>query len=225
MKSPDCASSMASSPSHRPGQPNTASLGVDVRCTSAPGFTLIEVLITLTFMLLIVTSLLPVMVKNVEINKSQQLRVAAQSNARTCLSMIVQAMRSEGWNPKKAAFNGLDLDPDPTGTDNFITIRADFDEDGSTTSANEEITIRHHNNTIEWRKTSDTSQPFIVLADNISNDANGDGSIDAMFIPDSVTHPTMVTVTITAQSQEPDPRTRQYYRYTISSDVSLRENL
>ena len=84
--------------------------------------------------------------------------------------------------------------------------------------------IRGAGSRVEWRKTSDTSQPFVILADIISNDSDGDGIAETMFVPDSATDPTRVTVRITAQSAARDPRSGQYIRYTVSSEVVLRKS-
>jgi len=46
-----------------------------------------------------------------------------------------------------------------------------------------------------------------------------------MFVADSMTNPTKITVRITARSPVPDPRSGQYIRYTVSSEIVLRKNL
>jgi hypothetical protein len=83
--------------------------------------------------------------------------------------------------------------------------------------------IRWNGSRIEWRKTSDVTAPFAILADYISNDADGDGTPEAMFVPDSLTSPTRVIVRITARSPAPDPQTGDFIRYTVSSEVTLRK--
>ena len=65
----------------------------------------------------------------------------------------------------------------------------------------------------------------MVLADTITNDADGDGVAETMFVPDATTHPTRIMVRITARSPAPDPRSGRYIRYTVSSDVVLRKAL
>ena len=64
-----------------------------------------------------------------------------------------------------------------------------------------------------------------VLAVNISNDADGDGIIENMFVPDSTTDPQRITVQITARSPVLDPVSREYSRYTVTSDVYIRKDL
>jgi hypothetical protein len=112
-----------------------------------------------------------------------------------------------------------------------IEIFADLDEvivatvPEATEAEGEQILIRHVNNQVVWRTTSDPNDPFAIVSDNISNDADGDGTIEPMFTPNSVTSPTVITVQITAQSPVIDPITRDFIRYTVSSDVVLRKDL
>jgi hypothetical protein len=44
-------------------------------------------------------------------------------------------------------------------------------------------------------------------------------------VPDSTTDPQRITVQITAQSPVIDPVTRDFTRYTVSSDVYIRKDL
>jgi len=146
-----------------------------------------------------------------------------QSNARNCLSMIVQTLRTAGWDPRNAGFAAVALDPSPTNTNNYIEVFADLNEDGDASDAGEDVIIRWAVDRIEWR--TDPSQPYVTLSDSISNDADGDGTAETMFVPDSMTHPTRITVRITARSPVPDPRTGQFIRYTVSSEVVLRKKV
>ena len=95
----------------------------------------------------------------------------------------------------------------------------------ATTADGEQVLVRHVNNQVVWRTTNDPNDPFVIVSDNISNDADGDGTIEPMFTPDSVTTPTQVTVQITAQSPVIDPVSQDFIRYTVSSDVVLRKDL
>lgn len=139
--------------------------------------------------------------------------------------MIVQKLRSAGWDPLNAGLTTVNLDPDLTDDVSEIEVFADLDEDGATTSPDEQITIRHSGEQITWRRTGDPSDPFLVLATHITNDANGDGTPEPMFVPDSTTNPTRITVRVTAQSPDPDLGTGEFIRFTVSSDVVLRKRL
>jgi hypothetical protein len=43
-----------------------------------------------------------------------------------------------------------------------------------------------------------------------------------MFVPDATPDPTSLTVRITAEAENPDPRSPRELRYTVSSTVVLR---
>ncbi|MCP3980897.1 MAG: hypothetical protein GY716_16465 [bacterium] len=198
------------------------------RARHQAGISLIELMVSLTVFLLALTGVAALLVQNARVNKSQQLVAEMQSNARTCLSMIVQRLRSAGWDPVGVGVTPVTLDPndvdgnDADGVDE-IDVFADFDEDGVTTSDQEEIRIRRIGSQVEWRTTSAGS--FSVLALNVTNDADGDGTPEPMFLPDAVPSPTRMTVQITTRSIAPDPVTGDYLRYTLSSDVALRTSL
>ncbi len=74
-----------------------------------------------------------------------------------------------------------------------------------------------------WRRSP--TDPYIVLARDITNDSDGDGIAEPMFVPDSAVDPTRITVRITARSPVPDPRSGGFVRYTVSTDVVLRSSL
>ncbi len=185
------------------------------------GFTMIEVLIALTVLLLVMTGLAGMLIRGAHVNKNQQMTVEAQANARNTLSMVVQKLRSAGWDPLNAGIGTVTLDPDLTDPISQIEVFADFNpEDGAADDPEEQVLIRHIGNRVEWRP--DPSSAFVTLATNISNDADGDGTPEPMFVPDSVVNPTRIMVRITAQSPVPDVTTGQFVRYTVSADVYLR---
>ena len=186
------------------------------------GFSLIEMLVSITVLLLVMTGLASLLIQNSRINKQQQMTVEAQANARNTLSMVVQKLRSAGWDPGNHGIGTLNLDPDTSDSISEIEVFADLDGDGATDKDDEQILIRHVNNQVVWRR--EPTAAFIVLSDNISNDADGDGTIEPMFVNDAVP-PTRITVQITAQSPAPDPVSGDFIRYTVSSDVVLRKDL
>ncbi len=188
----------------------------------ARGFTLIETMVSLVILLLAMAGLSSLLIQNAKINRSEQLQADVQANARNSLSMVVQRLRSAGWDPTDAGIASVAEDTNLTDNIAEIEIFADFDEDGATTTNDEQVMIRHLNNQIVWRRTA--ASAFEILADNISNDADGDGTIEEMFVLDA-TPPTRITVQITAQSPVVDPNTRDFIRYTVSSDVVLRKEL
>jgi len=191
------------------------------------GFSLVELLVSLTVMALAMAGLASLLIQNSRINKAERMAAETQANARNTLSMVVQKLRSAGWDPRNTgSFPAVNLDPDLTDNISEIEVFADLDEDTATDSEYEQILIRHlgSTNQVVWRPSNDTSEPFIVLSGNITNDADGDGVIEPMFVPNA-NPPTVITVQVTARSPAPDPTSRQYIRYTVSSDVVLRKNL
>ena len=192
---------------------------------SERGFSLVEVIVSATLLLVVMSGVARLLVQNSQVARGEQMSAGVQASARSCLGMIVQVLRSAGWDPTNASFPPVALDPSPTTTTNFIQVFADFNEDGDTDDADEDITIRWVSNRIEWRKTSNTTAPFVILADFITNDADGDGTPETMFVPDSTTNPTVITVRITVRSPVPDPQTGKFIRYTVSTDVTLRKQI
>ena len=195
------------------------------------GFTMIEVLVSLTVLSLAMTGLFSLLVHNSRLNKSEQMKAETQANARNVLSIVVQKLRSAGWDPLGTdLFAGLTLDTNTGDTIAEITVRADYHTagtpdtpDGLADQIDEVIVFRHTNSTLIWDQDDDGT--FEVLAVNISNDADGDGTIENMFVPDSTTDPQRITVQITAQSPVIDPITRDFTRYTVASDVYIRKDL
>lgn len=191
------------------------------------GFSLIEMLVSLTVFMLAMTGLASLLIQNARLNKGQQMAAEVQANARNTLSMVVQKLRSAGWDPANQGVPLVNLDADLGDNISEIEVFADlFNNDGLTTLPGEQVLIRHlpASNTVVWRETGDLGDPFIVLSANISNDADGDGVVEPMFVPDA-NPPTRITVTITAQSPVPDPTSNQFIRYTVSSDVVFRKEL
>ena len=77
---------------------------------------------------------------------------------------------------------------------------------------------------VEWRRFADTNTPFQTIGVHITNDEDGDGTVEPMFTPDNAAKPTRILVKITGQSASPDLTTGTFIRYTVSSEVLLRRN-
>lgn len=187
------------------------------------GFTLLETLIAVTILLLAVTAIAGLLLHGSRMNRSQQLTVATQSDARTCLAMILAKLRTAGWDPMSAGIQVVQLDTNPGDDIDEIEAYADLDADGDTDGVDEQVLIRRIDDRIEWRRSATGS--FEILAVGISNDGDGDGNAEPMFVPDSTTDPTRVVVRITAESPEPDPVTKEPVRYTVSSEVIFRNTM
>jgi prepilin-type N-terminal cleavage/methylation domain-containing protein len=187
------------------------------------GFSLLEMLIGITVLVLAMTVVMGVVLHNARINKSEQMAVAAQSDARTCMSMILQKLRTAGWDPASAGIQVVRLDSVPGDGIEEIEVYADLDADGATTGVDEQVLIRFLDDRIEWRRSAAGS--FEIMATGVSNDEDGDGTPEQMFTPDSTTDPTRITVRITTESPFPDPTSGVPIRYTLVSDLALRKSL
>jgi hypothetical protein len=168
------------------------------------------------------------LIQNAQVNKSEQMTAAVHANARNSVAMIVQELRSAGWDPLYTSLQGVVLDPDDNDADDTdgvddLEVYADLLGNGNTTDMDERVRIRFNGSQILWRR--QVGQSYIVVAGNISNDADGDGNPEPMFLPDTTPTPSRITVQVTAESPVPDPVTGQPIRYTVSSDVVLREQL
>ncbi len=189
------------------------------------GFSLLELLISLSVTLLIMTGVTKMMLQNARINKAQQMTAQAQSNARNCLAMVVQRLRSAGWDPLNVGIPTVTLDSDLSDDISEIEVYADLDSDGTTDGLDEQVLIRHVGQQIVWRRSNDTSGPFVILATNITNDADGDGTIERMFVPSSTPDPARIKIRITARSPVPDPMSGEFIRFTAETEVVLRKLL
>jgi prepilin-type N-terminal cleavage/methylation domain-containing protein len=195
------------------------------------GFSLLELLVSMTVLLMVMIGVAGMLIQNSQINRVEQMTVEAQSNARNCLAMVVAKLRSAGWDPLNVNIPTVALDPDLGDDISEIEVFADLNKDGETDGTvtddddGEQILIRHFKNQVEWRPSADVGDPFVVLARNISNDADGDGTPEPMFVPDSTVDPERITVQITAQSPKADSRTGQFVRYTVTSQVVLRKEI
>ena len=194
-----------------------------MRRTDERGFTLVEMLVGLLVTTLIALGLATVMIHKSRINKAQQMYAEVQLNARSSMELIVARLRSAGWDPINADIETVRPDPDLSDDVSQLEIIADLDEDGLTDSLDEEVLIRHVGDQVEWRRTSGGS--FTIVAVDITNDADVDGIVEPMFQLDDPVSPGVITVQVTAQSPDPDPRNGEFIRYTLRNEVVLRNQL
>jgi prepilin-type N-terminal cleavage/methylation domain-containing protein len=187
------------------------------------GFTMIEMLIGLLVLSLAAGALTSLALQGARVNKSQQMLSEVQSNARSCMELVVARLRSAGWDPMNAGIATVAWDPNPVGALSQIEVFADFDEDGLTDSVGEHVLIRHVADRVEWRL--EDSAVFDVLASGISNDSDGDGTIEPMFQPDDAANPRTIRVRITASAPAPDLRSGEPISYMLENEITLRNQL
>ena len=187
------------------------------------GFTLVEMLVSLAVLSLAIGAIAPLLLDSSRVNRSQQMTMTVQADARNCLELVTSIIRSSGWDPRKTGFAALTLNASDPASADHIEVFADLNEDGDTADDGEDVLVQLSGKQLQWRKS--TGGTLVVLADDVTNDANGDGTAELMFTPDSATAPTKITVKMTTQSAARDPRSGQFIRYTVSDVVALRGKL
>ena len=186
------------------------------------GFSLLETLAALTLLTLTLGGLATLLIEHSRVNKTEQLRSKTQADARNCLLVVLQRLRSAGWDPTELSFDAITGDTDLTDGVSWIEVRADLNGDGDLDEPFEQLVIRHMGRRVEWRTSPDTD--FVVVASDISNDADGDGVVEPMFQVHG-NPPDSVEVTITAESLGLHPGTHEPLRYTVESEIDLRPRL
>ena len=191
------------------------------------GFSLVELLVSMTVVLLTMTGVAKLTIENSRINRAQQMTAQVQGNARNCMALIVQKLRSAGWDPLNTNLQPVVWDAIPSDGISEIEVFTDLDGSGDTNAQDEQIVIRHESDRILMRRSNNLSAPFIVVGTNMTNDADGDGVVEEMFtqVLDPLPTAERVLVQITARSPVPHPMTGDYIRYTVRSEVALRKTL
>ncbi len=191
--------------------------------TGERGFSLVEAIVGMVILTVSTAILGAMLVQSARINRLQRTQAELQESARTCLSIVVQTLRTSGWNPRQVT--GIaPVVPTPAGSTAVEQVRlsADLDGDGTLNGPDEIIDIRHTGDRVEWQRPLVSGSTFEILAVDISNDANGDGVVEPMFTLSSATAPKTVNVRITAQSKGRDVQSGKFLRYTLNSLVTLR---
>lgn len=187
------------------------------------GFSLVELLVSLAVFSMAMASIAGLLVHNSQLNKVQRMRAEVQASARITLAVVCEKLRTAGWDPLNTGLAPVGLDPVTTDPVDFIDVFADLNEDGDVDDDRESMRIRHVEDRVEWRRAD--GQPFEIVAVDISNDENGDGIPEPMFAADDPFDPRRISVKITAQSPGRDPRTGDFVRFTVRTEIALRSAL
>jgi len=190
------------------------------------GFSLLELMISVTILTLVSGSVLLFM-KNQQSYRAEQTYATAVENARIAIDTICRYLRQAGNNPQAATFIPLSY------SSNTLTIRSDLtgskasgnpldssgDPDKQLTAAFEQITVKYESDT--HRILLDVGYGEDTLADNISGlafqflDSTGTATADMAQVSE-------VTVTMKADSSESDSRTGKHNSITLTSRAFLR---
>lgn len=190
---------------------------------NARGFSLVEALIGLVLLTVALTALGSLLTQSSRINRRQQAQTDLQSSARNTLTVVVQTLRTAGWNPRNVAMVPVVADPSSVVTGDSIQVRADINADGDTADDFEDVVIRHVDDRIEWKRSA-AATTFEILGVDLTNDADGDGTAEPMFTL-SGSPVNRIKVTITGRGSRPEAWSGKVARYTVSSDVTLRSQL
>ncbi len=193
-----------------------------IRQSRADGFSFVELLVSLGVLTLIMGLVASIVVHNAKLNKAQQMRVEVQSNARSALALVTQTLRSAGWDPSNAGVTPVGLDSNLGDSINYIDVFADLNGDGDVADTGETVRIQHNGDRVEWRRSSGAA--FETVGVHLTNDLNGDGTPEPMFVANSSPNPTSVTVRITGTSAVQELQTGEFFRYTVSNAVAIRNN-
>ncbi len=176
------------------------------------GFTIIEILIGLVVGLTLLGATVTMfVVQHVAFNRQQELS-EMQQNMRVAFDMITREARMAGYDPSGAGFDGIPYD---VGT---LTVRADLDGDGTTTSSQEEIKYAYYG-TPDFQIKRDTGGGFQPLAEDIqaftfnylNEDGNGTTTTSAI---------RQIEIQITGRTSQIDPKIGDYRYGTLTSVVT-----
>ncbi|MBI3939490.1 MAG: prepilin-type N-terminal cleavage/methylation domain-containing protein [Acidobacteria bacterium] len=191
------------------------------------GFSLIELMISLTILTILSGSILVLVRENQQLYHGMQDYAAATQSARISLDLIARYVRQAGNNPLNATFSPLSY------SENTLTIRSDLtgsqaaqspldsfgDPDKQLTAAFEQITVRYDSQTKQVLL--DAGYGEDTLAENIGQlrfdfyDSAGVATTDMSQV-------TQVAITLEAVSALADPQTKKANSITLSTRVYLR---
>ena len=94
------------------------------------GFSLVELMVSMAVLLLALAGLAKMTLEGSQINRAQQMTAQVQANARNCMTMVVQKLRSAGWDPANNGLAMITWDADLTDGVSEIEVFADLDRKG-----------------------------------------------------------------------------------------------
>ena len=179
-----------------------------------PGFTLIEIMIALA-----IAGILLVSIYNMYISQSRTYTVQEQvsemqQNARVAMDIISRNIRTAGYNPTGATFNGLPYNASQ------IQILTDLNGDGDTSDTDENITYALDTSDSSHPKITRNSQPFAedIEALNLTYlDSNGNTTTTNADI-----RGVRISITARTRNKDPDYAGDGYHRMTLTADVRAR---
>jgi type IV pilus assembly protein PilW len=182
------------------------------------GFTLIELMVSMTISLVILAAIAGSFTLQNRQNSAEEQIGQMQQNVRAALDLMIREIQMAGYKPAGGSFNGIH-----TSTATTLRIKLDLDSSGvETDGTNDDISYVFNNSTGVITRTLNNSAASATLADNITTfsftylDANGASTTTNTAVR-------RVTINMTARTANPDPSypTNNGYRtYQITADVT-----
>ena len=180
------------------------------------GFTLIELLITTAISGLILGTMMNMFITQRKTYAVQEQITEAMQNARTAMDMMAREVRMAGYNPTRAAFQGIPYSATQ------LQLQADRTGDGDVSDPDENVIYTYDSSTKQIVCT--TGGVSHVVANNIQSltFTYHDGSGNATTTTADIRQ---VDVTITARTAKPDQSytaNSGYRTYTLTSVITAR---
>ncbi|HEY3128772.1 MAG TPA: prepilin-type N-terminal cleavage/methylation domain-containing protein [Acidobacteriota bacterium] len=193
---------------------------------SQRGFTLVELLISVTILAVISSGIFTLIVKNQQRYSAEEDYAVAVQNARAALDLVGRYVRQAGNNPQRAAFVPFSFD------NSTLTIRSDLtgsrggggldstgDPDGLLTASYETITIRYDRNAKQLLLNVGLGED--VIANNV-DDFQVSFADNAGAVTADMNNVYSITITLKALSSKNDPQTGKPNGITLSTSVFVR---
>jgi type IV pilus assembly protein PilW len=199
--------------------PNDSLLAYRMKFTKTDGFTLLELMVSMSIGMVILAAVTTTFMSQTKIYNAQEQTNEMQQNARGVLDIITRELKMAGYKPNGGSFNGV------TYSTTQLMVQADLDSSGGPISddstANERITYVYDSANQRITRAVGTGGAQI-LADNITDftfsyrDATG----AAAFLSANIRQ---VSISITATTAKPDPNYTSnggHRIYTVSATIT-----
>ena len=167
---------------------------------SSAGFTLMELLVSMTISLVVLAGIAKTFTVQTRQNSAEEQVAQMQQNARGALDLMVREIQMAGYKPAGGTFNGIQ-----TSTSTNLRIKLDLNASGNETDdATDDITYSFDFATGLLTRTLNNTASAAVLADNVTAftftylDANGTSTTTNTAVR-------RITVDITVRTAKPDP--------------------
>jgi type IV pilus assembly protein PilW len=180
------------------------------------GFTLIEVMVSMTIGLVVLAAVAGTFTVQLRQNSAEEQLAQMQQDVRGALDLMVREIEMAGFKSAGGVFNGV-----ATSTATTLQIKLDLDYNGLADKATEDISYSYSSGVLT-RTLNTPAVSSATLADNLTSfsfsylDANGAATTTSTAVR-------RITINITAQTAKADPSypTNGGKRtYQISADVT-----